>query len=170
MSLGGLDSCYVIRGSLLVHETLLHKPLIFQLLHVIPPNSSSCILTCADTFLAYEQAEPIFKEPTKYTELADPLLEGNFPVKCFNQAVAVAAMCLHGDASMRPLMRDVVTALSYLGLGPHTGSVSPLSDPENNCDEVSATERERAVAEALEWGSTSRHNKARAMASVGSSV
>ncbi|KAI8574288.1 hypothetical protein RHMOL_Rhmol01G0342900 [Rhododendron molle] len=127
-------------------------------------------------------AEPIFKEPTRYTELADPLLEGNFPVKCFNQAVAVAAMCLHGDASMRPLMRDVVTALSYLGLGPQTGSVSPLPDPaspldervkgtnENNCDEVSATERERAVAEALEWGSTSRHNKARAMASIGSSV
>ncbi|KAG5567302.1 hypothetical protein RHGRI_002758 [Rhododendron griersonianum] len=127
-------------------------------------------------------AEPIFKEPTRYTELADPLLEGNFPVKCFNQAVAVAAMCLHGDASIRPLMRDVVTALSYLGLGPHTGSVSPLSDPaspldervkgtnENNCDEVSAMERERAVAEALEWGSTSRHNKVRAMASIGSSV
>ncbi|KAE9463779.1 hypothetical protein C3L33_04317, partial [Rhododendron williamsianum] len=128
------------------------------------------------------QAEPIFKEPTRYTELADPLLEGNFPVKCFNQAVAVAAMCLHGDASIRPLMRDVVTALSYLGLGPLTGSVSPLSDPaspldervkgtnENNCDEVSAMERERAVAEALEWGSTSRHNKVRAMASIGSSV
>ncbi|KAF7153078.1 hypothetical protein RHSIM_Rhsim01G0256200 [Rhododendron simsii] len=128
-------------------------------------------------------AEPIFKEPTRYTELADPLLQGNFPVKCFNQAVAIAAMCLQGDASMRPLMRDVVTALSYLGLGPHTGSVSPLSDPasplddervkgtnENNCDEVSATERERAVAEALEWGSISRHNKARAMASIGSSV
>lgn len=165
----------------MVHETWLYKPLIFELLHVIPPNSS-CTLTCADTFLAYEQAEPIFKEPTRYPELADPLLEGNFPVKCFNQAVAIAAMCLHDDASMRPLMRDVVTALSYLGLGPHAESVSPLSDPaspldervkvtkENNCDEVSATERERAVAEALEWGSTSRHNKVRSLATTGSSV
>lgn len=127
-------------------------------------------------------AEPMFKEPTRYTELADPLLEGNFPVKCLNQAVAVAAMCLHNDASVRPMIRDVVTALSYLGLGTHTGSVSPLSDPaspldervkganESHSDEESAMGRQKAVAEAMEWGSTSRHNNVRSLASAGSSV
>lgn len=146
------------------------------------PTYSSSALTCAYTFLANEQAEPIFKEPTRYTELADPLLEGNFPLKCLNQAVAVAAMCLHNDASVRPMIRDVVTALSYLGLGPHTGSVSPLSDPaspldervtganESHSDEESAMERQKAVAEAMEWGSTSRHNNVRSLASAGSSV
>ncbi|PSS14080.1 Serine/threonine-protein kinase [Actinidia chinensis var. chinensis] len=82
-------------------------------------------------------AEPVFKEPSMYTELADPLLCGDFPVKCLNQAVAVAAMCLQDDASGRPLMRDVVTTLSYLALGPHAGTVSPLSGPASPLDDGS---------------------------------
>ncbi|XP_057508527.1 LOW QUALITY PROTEIN: probable serine/threonine-protein kinase PBL26 [Actinidia eriantha] len=82
-------------------------------------------------------AEPVFKEPSMYTELADPLLCGDFPVKCLNQEVAVAAMCLQDDASGRPLMRDVVTTLSYLALGPHAGTVSPLSGPASPLDDGS---------------------------------
>ncbi|KAI8523210.1 hypothetical protein RHMOL_Rhmol13G0055600 [Rhododendron molle] len=127
-------------------------------------------------------AEPVFKEPTRYSELADPLLQGNFPPKSLNQTVAVAAMCLRDDASVRPLMTDVVTALSYLGQAPDAGTVSPLSAPsspfddrsaengdENNHDEVSARERQRAVAEAIEWGSNSRRDQMSAVAATGSS-
>lgn len=109
------------------------------------------------------QAEPIFKEPSKFSELVDPLLKDDYPKKSFNQAVAVAAMCLQDDASIRPLMRDVVTALSYLS-GPETGlasavsspSPSPCPSPQKN--EITADERKRAVAEAIEWGSNSRNN------------
>lgn len=46
--------------------------------------------------------------------LADPLLDGKYPIKSLYQAVAIAAMCLQEEASTRPLIGDVVTALEYL--------------------------------------------------------
>lgn len=48
--------------------------------------------------------------------MADPTLEGNYPVKGLYQAIAVAAMCLQDEASTRPLIGDVVTALEYLSI------------------------------------------------------
>ncbi|CAI9770636.1 unnamed protein product [Fraxinus pennsylvanica] len=90
------------------------------------------------TFVTALQAEPIFKEQNRFSELVDPLLKEDFPKKSFNQAVAVAAMCLQDESSIRPLMSDVVTALSYLGTGPETGmasailSPSPGHSPRNN--------------------------------------
>ncbi|KAK8496658.1 hypothetical protein V6N12_063918 [Hibiscus sabdariffa] len=59
-------------------------------------------------------AEPLFKDRQKFTLMADPLLEGNYPVKGLCQALAVAAMCLQEDAVKRPLIADVVTAIDYL--------------------------------------------------------
>ncbi|KAL9250336.1 putative serine/threonine-protein kinase PBL23 [Drosera capensis] len=59
-------------------------------------------------------AQPMFKDKTKFTLMADPLLEGNYPIKGLYQALAVAAMCLQEEASTRPLISDVVTALEYL--------------------------------------------------------
>ncbi|XP_008235495.1 PREDICTED: serine/threonine-protein kinase At3g07070 [Prunus mume] len=124
-------------------------------------------------------AEPVFKDPNRYPELADPLLRGDFPIRALNQAVAVAAMCLHEEASVRPLMSDVVSALSFLGTGPETAT-SPISMPSPSPDqamssiteepqeEESVIERQRAVAEAIEWGSSSRHNGASRCASTSS--
>ena len=48
--------------------------------------------------------------------MADPLLQGNYPLKGLYQALAVAAMCLQEEASTRPLMSDVVTALEFLAV------------------------------------------------------
>lgn len=45
--------------------------------------------------------------------MADPLLEGNYPLKGLYQALAVAAMCLQ-EASSCPLISNVVIALEYL--------------------------------------------------------
>ncbi|XP_038906031.1 probable serine/threonine-protein kinase PBL23 isoform X1 [Benincasa hispida] len=59
-------------------------------------------------------AQPLFKDRRKFTLMADPKLEGNYPVKALYQALAVAAMCLQEEASTRPLISDVVTALEYL--------------------------------------------------------
>ncbi|CAO2842566.1 unnamed protein product [Amaranthus hypochondriacus] len=59
-------------------------------------------------------AEPMFKDRKLFTTMADPLLEGNYPVKGLYQALAVAAMCLQEEASTRPLISDVVTALEFL--------------------------------------------------------
>ena len=46
--------------------------------------------------------------------MADPLLRGRYPVRGLYQALAVAAMCLQENAAQRPMIHDVVTALSYL--------------------------------------------------------
>lgn len=46
--------------------------------------------------------------------MADPLLQSRYPMRGLYQALAVAAMCLQEQATTRPLIGDVVTALSYL--------------------------------------------------------
>ena len=61
-------------------------------------------------------AQPLFKDRTKFTLMADPLLKGRFPVKGLFQALAVAAMCLQEDADTRPSMDDVLTALTHLAV------------------------------------------------------
>ncbi|KAH9621452.1 hypothetical protein KSS87_011590 [Heliosperma pusillum] len=84
-------------------------------------------------------ATPVFRDPSRHLELADPRLDGNFPLKGLNQAVAIASMCLQDEAAVRPVMCDVVSALSYLTVvpkddgttSPHSSSTydsSPLSD------------------------------------------
>ncbi|XP_020100433.1 probable serine/threonine-protein kinase PBL23 [Ananas comosus] len=61
-------------------------------------------------------AEPRFKDKKRFVEMADPALEGKYPLKGLYQALAVAAMCLQEEASTRPLISDVVTALEYLSV------------------------------------------------------
>lgn len=58
----------------------------------------------------------MFKDRRKFTLMADPLLEGKYPIKGLYQALAVAAMCLQEEAATRPMMSDVVTALEYLAM------------------------------------------------------
>lgn len=59
-------------------------------------------------------ARPLFKDQRKFPKMADPLLQGRYPMRGLYQALAVAAMCLQEQAATRPLIGDVVTALSYL--------------------------------------------------------
>lgn len=59
-------------------------------------------------------ARPLFKDRRKFPKMADPLLQGCYPMRGLFQALAVAAMCLQEQASTRPLIGDVVTALTYL--------------------------------------------------------
>ncbi|KAL8258978.1 hypothetical protein R6Q59_026931 [Mikania micrantha] len=111
-------------------------------------------------------AIPIFKNPQRFNELADPLLKGDYPEKGFHQAIAVAAMCLNEDGSVRPLISDVVTALTFLGdetdtielidspteLSPY-GSFSYMNKQTNAS---SVGDQERGVTEAKEWSMTSK--------------
>lgn len=60
------------------------------------------------------QAQPIFNDRKKFHLMADPLLEDKYPIKGLYQAIAMAAMCLQEEASTRPLISDVATALEYL--------------------------------------------------------
>ncbi|CAL0301174.1 unnamed protein product [Lupinus luteus] len=70
-------------------------------------------------FVLISQATPLFKDRKKFTLMADPLLEGNYPVKGLFQALAVAAMCLQEEPDMRPQVDDVVTALMHLTTQKH---------------------------------------------------
>ncbi|XP_073293365.1 probable serine/threonine-protein kinase PBL25 [Primulina huaijiensis] len=63
-------------------------------------------------------AQPIFRDPKIFPEMADPLLKKDFPITSLNQAVGVASMCLHEEPSVRPLITDVVAALSFLATAP----------------------------------------------------
>ncbi|KNA24924.1 hypothetical protein SOVF_011170 [Spinacia oleracea] len=113
-------------------------------------------------------AQPYFSNPAKYPELADPRLNGEFPVRGLNQAVAIAAMCLQEEETARPFMSDVVTAINFLTsdskdcyTSPLLSESSPVSD-YNECNsqqvqeqrDQSAQTRQQALAEAMEWGST----------------
>ncbi|XP_020522959.1 serine/threonine-protein kinase PBL27 isoform X2 [Amborella trichopoda] len=71
-------------------------------------------------------ARPLFNDRRKFPKMADPLLQGRYPMRGLYQALAVAAMCLQEQAATRPLIGDVVTALSYLAsqsYDPNTASV-----------------------------------------------
>ena len=56
----------------------------------------------------------MFKDRRKFPKMADPSLQGRYPMRGLYQALAVAAMCLQEQAATRPLIGDVVTALTYL--------------------------------------------------------
>ncbi|KAL3641967.1 Serine/threonine-protein kinase pbl27 [Castilleja foliolosa] len=97
-------------------------------------------------------ARPLFKDRRKFSKMADPSLQGRYPMRGLYQALAVAAMCLQEQAATRPLIGDVVTALSYLAsqtydpnsLSNRIGSSTPrhrherrnTSDGMNSLDDV----------------------------------
>ncbi|KAJ0014867.1 hypothetical protein Pint_21419 [Pistacia integerrima] len=103
----------VLRLSLLNHPNLVNfigycadgdqRLLVYEFM----PGDPFCMLL-------FEQAEPIFKDPKRFPDMADPHLKKQFPERSLNQAVAIAAMCLQDEPSTRPLISDVVTTLSFL--------------------------------------------------------
>lgn len=56
----------------------------------------------------------MFKDQKRYHELVDPLIKKEYAAKALNQVVAMAAMCLQEEDSVRPLMADVVMTLGFL--------------------------------------------------------
>ncbi|XP_042006250.1 probable serine/threonine-protein kinase PBL21 isoform X1 [Salvia splendens] len=63
-------------------------------------------------------SRPYLKDPRRYIQMVDPLLEGHFSVRCLHHAVAVTAMCLQEQANFRPLIGDIVLALEFLASQP----------------------------------------------------
>lgn len=91
--------------------------------------------------LVIKQAQPKFKDPKKYPDMADPLLNKQFPEKDLNQVVAIAAMCLQDESSARPLMSDVVTALSFLSTATDMPQlIPPLEEKDGSDDDDKASD------------------------------
>ncbi|KAK6926863.1 Protein kinase domain [Dillenia turbinata] len=59
-------------------------------------------------------ARPLFKDRKKFPQMADPLLQGEYPMRGLYQALAISAMCVQEQPNLRPVISDVVTALNYL--------------------------------------------------------
>ncbi|KAI3751571.1 hypothetical protein L2E82_22661 [Cichorium intybus] len=74
-------------------------------------------------------AQPYFREPKRFPEMADPQLQGAFPERSLNQAIGVAAMCVQEEPSVRPLISDVVAALSFLTIAPPLPKTAPAPAP-----------------------------------------
>ncbi|XP_009799954.1 putative serine/threonine-protein kinase PBL23 [Nicotiana tabacum] len=95
-------------------------------------------------------AQPLFKDKKKFHLMVDPMLKGNYPKKGLYQALAIAAMCLQQEASVRPLISDVVTALAYLSGNKKkeeeeaaedtSKSPAPLQSNANNTETVESNE------------------------------
>lgn len=70
------------------------------------------------------QSRPLLKDQKKYSHLADPRLQGRFPRRCLNYAIAITAMCLNEEATYRPMITDIVVALDYLASQSENNPVS----------------------------------------------
>ncbi|KAE9604842.1 putative protein kinase RLK-Pelle-RLCK-VIIa-1 family [Lupinus albus] len=79
-------------------------------------------------------ARPLFNDRRKFSKLADPKLQRRFPMRGLYQALAVASMCIQESAATRPLIREVVTALSYLANNTHDPKGSGGDDKRNKDD------------------------------------
>ncbi|XP_062081961.1 probable serine/threonine-protein kinase PBL5 [Humulus lupulus] len=88
-------------------------------------------------------ARPLFRDRKKFSQMVDPLLQGQYPVRGLYQALAIAAMCVQEQPNMRPVISDVVTALNYLasqkydpkmpsGHSSRRGSSSPEENSDDN--------------------------------------
>ncbi|AQK94602.1 putative serine/threonine-protein kinase PBL23 [Zea mays] len=73
-------------------------------------------------------AAPFFRDKRKFVKMADPLLDMKFPLKGLYQALAISSMCLQEEASSRPLISDVVTALTFLA-DPNYDPPDDIKDP-----------------------------------------
>lgn len=61
--------------------------------------------------------------------MADPSLEGQYPVRGLYQALAIAAMCVQEQPNMRPLVADIVTALNYLASQTYDPNIHGIQGP-----------------------------------------
>ncbi|KAL0855821.1 hypothetical protein Bca101_060974 [Brassica carinata] len=66
-------------------------------------------------------AQPIFRDPKRYPDMVDPVLNKKFSERGLNQAVAIASMCVQEEPTARPLISDVMVALSFLSMSTEDG-------------------------------------------------
>ncbi|KAI5074095.1 hypothetical protein GOP47_0010056 [Adiantum capillus-veneris] len=90
-------------------------------------------------------ARPLFKDRRKFPQMADPLLQGKYPMRGLYQALAVAAMCLQEQGETRPLIADVVTALTYLASQTYEAAVHPVSGSPSPSRDKKDKEKQRAT-------------------------
>lgn len=90
----------------------------------------------------------MFNDRRKLPKLADPRLQGQYPMRGLYQALAIASMCTQEQAAARPLIGDVVTALSYLASQSYNSNAAPahniraVGEKDDKRSRVTAVERQ----------------------------
>ncbi|KAG9131741.1 hypothetical protein Leryth_009480 [Lithospermum erythrorhizon] len=59
-------------------------------------------------------ARPLFKDRKKFHEMADPILENQYPSRGLYQTLMICAMCIQDQPSQRPTTQELVHALTFL--------------------------------------------------------
>lgn len=70
-------------------------------------------------------SRPFLSDKRKYHQLADPLLQGRYPLRPFQQLIAIVLTCLQEQPRVRPVMADVVVALDYVASQPYISEPDP---------------------------------------------
>lgn len=85
------------------------------------------------------QSRPFLNDRRRFTQLADPLLKGRYPLRPFYQLSVVTSLCLHEKPNIRPAARDVAYALNHIASQPYVvesdglgNNISILSSPMRN--------------------------------------
>ncbi|XP_052188745.1 serine/threonine-protein kinase PBL27-like [Diospyros lotus] len=102
-------------------------------------------------------ARPLFKDRRKFPKMADPLLQGHYPMRGLYQALAVAAMCLQEQAATRPLIGDVVTALTYLASQTYDPNAPSTQNGRGGPSTPRSRDERRNTADGLDSPDESRH-------------
>ncbi|EHA8592379.1 putative serine/threonine-protein kinase PBL21 [Cocos nucifera] len=66
-----------------------------------------------------KRSHPFLNDRRKFTQLADPLLRGRYPLRAFYQLAVIASMCLNERVHIRPTMHDVAVALDHVASQPY---------------------------------------------------
>ncbi|KAF5940770.1 hypothetical protein HYC85_021937 [Camellia sinensis] len=77
-------------------------------------------------FKLKHSGQTFIQRQEKFSQMADPTLQGQYPVRGLYQALSVAAMCVQEQPTMRPVIADVVTALSYLASQKYDPETQPV--------------------------------------------
>ncbi|KAG2670265.1 hypothetical protein I3843_14G075800 [Carya illinoinensis] len=92
-------------------------------------------------------ARPLFKDRKKFSQMVDPLLQGQYPVRGLYQALAIAAMCLQEQPAMRPVIGDVVTALNYLASQKYDPQIHPVQNSQRSPSPNARSDSDRRPSE-----------------------
>lgn len=80
-------------------------------------------------------ARPVLADKKKNRMLADPSLQGRYPLASFSHLATITSMCLQDQPHVRPIVADVIVALNHVA----TGSYVREPDDKTNVNSPSSS-------------------------------
>ncbi|XP_070006990.1 probable serine/threonine-protein kinase PBL7 [Nicotiana sylvestris] len=115
---------YVMTGELSVKSDIYNFGVV--LLEIFTGRKAMENSTDGDEHNLVEWLRYFFKDQ-KFSEMADPTLQGNYPAKGLQQALIVAEMCVQEQPTKCPGISEVVTFLTHIASGKYDSEMSGCS-------------------------------------------